>query len=100
MLLQLLFNDQQPENVQQEMEEQVKSGRAKAIGLSNFNSQQVEKIIQSCKCKPVNLQVEVHAYFQQKELLKFCKQHDITVCAYAPLGSKDRAEKCVECANP
>lgn len=81
------------------MEEQVKNGRTKAIGLSNFNTQQMEKIMQACKCQPANLQVEMHAYFQQKELRKFCKEHEITVCAYGVLGSKDRAEKCVECAT-
>lgn len=37
--------------------------------------------------KPQVLQVELHAYFQQKELREFCEQHDIILTAYAPLGS-------------
>ena len=49
------------------MEDQVNAGRAKAIGLSNFNSQQIEKIVQSAQIKPDNLQVELHAFFQQKK---------------------------------
>lgn len=82
------------------MEEQIKNGRTKAIGVSNFNAQQMEKIIQTCHCKPVNLQIEVHAYFQQRELREFCQMHEITVCAYGMLAAKDRADKCVECATP
>lgn len=74
------------------MEAQVDAGRAKSIGLSNFNSQQITKIVDSCRIKPVNLQVELSLYFQQKQLRQFCKVHDITICAYAPLGSSGRAE--------
>ena len=72
------------------MEDQVNAGRAKAIGLSNFNSQQIEKIVQSAIIKPDNLQVELHAYFQQKRLLEVCSKHDISVCAFATLGSNGR----------
>ena len=35
------------------MEAQVDAGRAKAIGLSNFNSKQIENIVQSARIKPV-----------------------------------------------
>ena len=74
------------------MEYQVNAGRAKAIGLSNFNSQQIEKIVQSAQIKPDNLQVELHAFFQQKRLREVCSKHDISVCAFATLGSKGRVE--------
>lgn len=74
------------------MEAQVDAGRAKSIGLSNFNSEQIERIVQASRIKPANLQVELHAYFQQKLLRAACANHDITVCAYGPLGSKGRIE--------
>ena len=74
------------------METQVDAGRAKSLGLSNFNSEQVTKIVESARIKPVNLQVELSLYFQQKQLRDFCKTHDITICAYGPLGSSGRAE--------
>ncbi|CAB3373872.1 Hypothetical predicted protein [Cloeon dipterum] len=70
------------------MEAQVAAGRTKAIGLSNFNERQIERVVANATIKPVNLQVEVHAYFQQKELEKLCKKHGITMVAYSPLGSK------------
>nr|CAD7204552.1 unnamed protein product [Timema douglasi] len=69
------------------MEAQVDAGRAKAIGLSNFNARQIKRIWSSARIKPANLQVELNVYFQQRELTAFCKALDITVCAYAPIGS-------------
>ena len=74
------------------MEAQVNAGRAKSIGLSNFNSEQIERIVKTCHIKPANLQVELHAYFQQKLLRSACAKHGITVWAYGPLGSKGRIE--------
>ncbi|XP_066983356.1 1,5-anhydro-D-fructose reductase-like isoform X2 [Macrobrachium rosenbergii] len=85
------------EAVYKVMEQQVDAGRARGIGLSNFNSKQIERIMKVCRIKPVNLQVEVHAYFQQKPLRSLCRQFDISVCAYCPLGAphlhRDDSEK-------
>ena len=72
------------------MEAQVDAGRCKSIGLSNFNSEQIERIMQSARIKPANLQIELHAYFQQKPLRELCAKHGITVTAYGSLGSKGR----------
>lgn len=70
------------------MEEMVKAGLTKSIGVSNFNKSQVQRLIDNSTIKPTNLQVEVHVYFQQDDLINFCKENDIVVTAYAPLGSK------------
>lgn len=67
------------------------AGYCKAIGLSNFNSEQIKRIVESARIKPANLQVEVQAYFQQKPLREVCEKYDISVCAYGPLGSNGRA---------
>jgi len=74
------------------LEAEVDAGRCKAIGLSNCNSEQIERIVQSARIKPANLQIELHAYFQQKPLREVCKKHGISVCAYSPLGSKGRVQ--------
>ncbi|XP_003694620.1 1,5-anhydro-D-fructose reductase-like [Apis florea] len=71
-----------------EMEKQVKCGRTKAIGLSNFNISQIKRILKNTKMKISMLQIEFHVYFQQKELVKFCKQENIPITAYSPLGSR------------
>jgi diketogulonate reductase-like aldo/keto reductase len=68
------------------MESLVDEGLIKSIGLSNFNEQQIERILQICKYKPVVNQIEIHPYCPQIELEKFCKKHQILLEAYAPLG--------------
>ncbi|XP_045598556.1 aldo-keto reductase family 1 member A1 [Procambarus clarkii] len=75
------------ESVWQAMEEQVDAGRAKSIGLSNFNSVQTKRIMKMCRVRPANMQVEVHAYHQQKELRALYSSFGVPVCAYAPIGA-------------
>ena len=64
-----------------------KSGRAKAIGVSNFHKHHIEKIIDTTGVVPHMNQVERHPLFQQKELAEYCKSIGITMTAYSPLGS-------------
>ncbi|KAL0127384.1 hypothetical protein PUN28_005582 [Cardiocondyla obscurior] len=77
------------------MEKQVMEGRTKAIGLSNFNVAQIERILNHATLPVSNLQVEMHVYLQQSELLKFCQDHDISVTAYSPLGSRGFVENVI-----
>jgi len=72
------------------MERMVEKGKAKTIGVSNFNENQISRILESCQIKPVINQIEVHAYFCNAELIKYCKNHGIHICAYSPLGSPAR----------
>lgn len=69
------------------MEEQVLAGRTHAIGLSNFNMRQVEKVLKSSTIKPSCLQIELHVSLQQKDLVNYCQKNDMVVVAYSPLGS-------------
>uniref|UniRef100_A0A914RTZ0 NADP-dependent oxidoreductase domain-containing protein n=1 Tax=Parascaris equorum TaxID=6256 RepID=A0A914RTZ0_PAREQ len=63
-----------------------KKGLARAIGLSNFNVEQLQQIYHAAKVKPHNLQIEVHVHFPQRELHTLCTSLNISVTAYAPLG--------------
>lgn len=68
------------------MEDLVKEGKVKNIGVSNFNIKQLQDILDSCEIKPVTNQIEVHPYFQNDALVEFCQKNGILVTAYGPLG--------------
>lgn len=68
------------------MEECADLGLAKAIGVSNFNSKQIQRILDNCKIPPANNQIESHPFLANDKIIKFCKDKDISVCAYAPLA--------------
>lgn len=74
------------------MEDQVDSGRTKAIGLSNFNVKQIRRILDACRIVPDNLQNENHLYLQEPELVGFCKENGIAMTAYSCLGTKGARE--------
>lgn len=69
-----------------EMEKVLASGKVKAIGLSNFSIKTMEELFKTAKVMPAMLQVEMHPYLAQNELLAYCKEKGITVTAYAPTG--------------
>ncbi|XP_024134603.1 aldo-keto reductase family 1 member A1-B isoform X1 [Oryzias melastigma] len=75
------------------MEKLVEKGLVRSIGLSNFNSRQVDDILSVASIKPMVLQVESHPYLAQVELLAHCRDRGLVMTAYSPLGSPDRAWK-------
>jgi diketogulonate reductase-like aldo/keto reductase len=69
----------------QVMEEIYQSGRAKAIGVSNFQIHHLEDILRNSHTVPSVNQVEFHPFLVQPELLRFCQSHQIQVEAWSPL---------------
>lgn len=68
-------------------EEIYTSGKAKAIGVSNFNINHLEALFETAKIKPMVNQIEIHPGHSQPELVDFCKQNNLLVQAWSPLGS-------------
>lgn len=64
-------------DVWSEMEKQVVNGLTKAIGLSNFNAKQIDRILNAAKVPVSMLQIEMHMYFQQNEMVFTLKYNRI-----------------------
>lgn len=62
-----------------------KAGRIKSIGVSNFMPHHLEALVQSEVVPMVN-QIEFHPGQIQEETLRFCREHNILVEAWGPLG--------------
>lgn len=69
----------------QAMEQVKESGKAKSIGVSNFNRPHLEAILKSAKYPPVLNQIEFNPYLQHGDLLAYHKNQNIAVAAYGPL---------------
>lgn len=67
------------------MEEIYHSGRAKAIGVSNFMIHHLEDLLSISQVVPAVNQIEFHPHLVQPDLLKFCQEHAIQVEAWSPL---------------
>ncbi|MQA33530.1 aldo/keto reductase [Modestobacter roseus] len=68
------------------MEEIYRSGRVKAIGVSNFNAHHLNRLFAETEVRPVVNQIEVHPYFAQDDLRAFNAEHEIHTEAWAPIA--------------
>lgn len=71
------------------MEELVKKGLVKAIGICNFNTKQIKDLMVNSNTKPAVLQVESNPRMQNEILRKFCQKHDIAMIGFSSFGSPD-----------
>ncbi len=74
-----------------QMEKACKEGKVKAIGLSNFDQEKIQEILNLCEVRPAVLQNEAHPYSQEKELKQFLDQEGMVIQAWYPLGHGDAA---------
>lgn len=68
------------------MEEAVKAGKVRSIGVSNFLQEDVANIVNNGTIKPVVNQIEVHINKVSIDLMKYCNDLDIKIEAYLPLA--------------
>jgi alcohol dehydrogenase (NADP+) len=68
------------------MERLVDGGKCRAIGLSDITLDGVLPVCEAARIKPAVVQVELHPYLPETELLEFCKEKGIVLLAFAPLG--------------
>lgn len=68
------------------LEEAYEARKLRAIGLSNFEKEDVENILEHGSIKPMINQVLAHVSNTPFELIEYCENNDILVEAYSPLG--------------
>ena len=73
-----------------DMQRVVKDGRVKSIGLSNFESERLEEVLNMAEILPSVLQVECHPYYQQNDLKKRIEKYNTVIEAWYPLGHGDK----------
>ncbi|CAN8268106.1 unnamed protein product [Cochlearia groenlandica] len=69
------------------MEALYDSGKARAIGVSNFSTKKLSDLVDVARVPPAVNQVECHPSWQQNKLHEFCKSKGIHLSGYSPLGS-------------
>lgn len=84
---QVLFDDVDFVDTYQAMEALVDKGLVRSIGVSNFNSAQLRRLLANCNVRPVVNQVEVHPRRTQEALVNLCQVHDVQVVAHSPLAA-------------
>ncbi|MDB5019534.1 MAG: aldo/keto reductase [Pedobacter sp.] len=68
------------------LEEAYKAGKLRTIGLSNFGKADIDNILESCTVKPMVNQILAHISNTPKELIEYCKEKNILIEAYSPIG--------------
>ena len=72
------------------MEELYRQGKVRAIGVCNFSAERFVDLCLNCSIKPMINQIELHPFFQQKELVKVLEQYHCKVQAWGPLNEGQR----------
>jgi len=69
------------------MEKLVATGKVKAIGVANYSVKYLEELLPEATIVPAVNQIENHPSLPQQEIVDFCKEKNIHITAYSPLGS-------------
>ncbi len=83
------------------MEEIYNSGKAKAIGVSNYTVNLLEEMKKYANVMPAVNQVEFHPFLYQRDLLEYCQKNNILLEAYSPLakGGRMTDPRILECSK-
>ena len=69
------------------MEEAYEAGKIRAIGVSNFEIDDLQNIMENSQTKPMVNQIKYMIGLTQDELVEFCREQGIVIQAYSPLGT-------------
>lgn len=72
-----------------EMEKTLKSGKTRAIGVSNFSQKELEHLLAESSVVPAAHQLELHPWLQQPDFVAWHKSKGIHVTQYSPFGNQN-----------
>ena len=72
------------------MEDLVRSGQVRMIGVSNFDEEQLKTILDKCAIKPLVNQIESHPWFNQNDLVSYCLEQDVIPQSWSSLAEGKR----------
>ena len=90
----LLYIHQPPGNWlagYRQLEKALRDGKARSIGISNFEGKYIEELETKWETAPQFIQVEAHPYFTQKDLRVTLDKYDIKLMSWYPLGHGDKS---------
>lgn len=85
--------------VWRQMERLHDMGLVRHLGMSNMTVAKLEAVLPHCRIQPSLLELELHPSFQQRQLLAYCRQHQIQPMGFCPLGSPNRPERDRTCED-
>jgi D-xylose reductase len=71
----------------QALEELVRAGLVRNIGVCSLNVARLRALMSYAQIAPAVLQVELHPYLTQEKLVQYCREENILVTAFSPLGA-------------
>lgn len=71
------------------MEKLLKTGKTKAIGISNFSRGELEHLLKETSVVPAVHQMELHPWLQQTKFCEFNKSKGIHITQYSPFGNQN-----------
>ena len=74
-----------------QLEKAYREGKAKSIGISNFEGKYIEELQKKWEIVPQFIQVEAHPYFNQSDLRQTLEKYDIKLMSWYPLGHGDKS---------
>ena len=74
-----------------QLEKAYKEGKAKSIGISNFEGKYIAELETKWEIAPQFIQVEAHPYFTQTELRKTLDKYGVRIMSWYPLGHGDKS---------
>ena len=74
-----------------QLEKALRDGKARSIGISNFEGKYIEELETKWETAPQFIQVEAHPYFTQKDLRVTLDKYDVKLMSWYPLGHGDKS---------